>query len=602
MKRLIPFLPWLGALLLIAVALLCLEPDFLWKVQQRNLFLDTPLFFRNQMLVPGGLLSYVGCFFTQFFYYPWLGVLLLCAWWWLLLWLTKRTFRIADNWATIALIPVAALLVANMSLGYWHFFMRVSGYFYVPTIGTTAAVAMLWAFRLVPQKLWIRIVAVVLATAVGYPLLGIYGLAAVLLMGIWTWRLSSNKQQNFILSAVALLCIIAVPLICYRYIYYQTYLNDLWTTALPITNVLKNYPHFYIPYLIIGAFYLLLAIFYQTSLPKGLQKPLYCWSLQGVLAVALIAGVWHWWYKDENFHHELVMQHCIEQGDWEGVLKEGTKQVTEPTRSIITMRTIALSRLGRIDELYDFPWGRLKGDPNVPYDMLNSVFSRMVFYQYGLLNDCHRRCMEDGVEYGWSVEGLQYLARCSFLSREIPAAQKALNLLRHTMFYKDWGANIEKLLLNPRQIAQDPEMGPVAHLSHIKNALGLDEGNVEKYIMNVFAYQDSYDPMIQEQAVLATLWKRNPQLFWPRFTHYLELVPHAPIPRIFQEAALLFGNLTKRPVTNLPIEKGVRDNFVAFANEGKKYDRQQAIVGRTALYPFFGNTYFFYYYFLQDMK
>jgi hypothetical protein len=210
--------------------------------------------------------------------------------------------------------------------------------------------------------------------------------------------------------------------------------------------------------------------------------------------------------------------------------------------------------------------------------------------------------MEDGVEFGWSVEKLQYLARCAFLSREFSAAQKAINLLRHTMYYKDWGDHIEKLLIDMRQIAQDPEMGPVSHMSHMKDALGLDEGNVEKYILNVFAYQDSKEPSIQEQAVLAALLKRNPQLFWARFNGYTKLFPHGPIPRIFQEAAYLFGKTGHGPNPDLlPIDKGVKDNYNAFAREGKKYDKQQAIVGRTALYPFFGNTYYFYYYFLQDM-
>ena len=51
MKRVIPFLPWIGALLLIAVALLCFESDLLWKVQQYNLFLDTPHFFRELSVV-----------------------------------------------------------------------------------------------------------------------------------------------------------------------------------------------------------------------------------------------------------------------------------------------------------------------------------------------------------------------------------------------------------------------------------------------------------------------------------------------------------------------------------------------------------------------
>ena len=603
MKRVIPFLPWLGALLLITVALLCYESDLLWKVQQNNLFLDTSLFFKEQMMVPGGFLSYISCYFTQFFYHPWLGVLMLCSWWLLLMWLTKRTFRIADNWTVLTLIPVALLLIANMDLGYWHHFMRLHGYFFVGTIGTTAGVALLWAFRALPQKLWLRIAFVIVTAALGYPLLGIYGLATVLLMGVWTWRLHHNHTQNAILTVVALLCIIAVPLFCYRYIYYQTYFDDLWTIGLPILNTLRLYPAYYIPYYILGGFFLLLAIFYQKAFPAKWQKPFYKWSLQGILAVVLIAAVWHWWYKDEDFHHELVMQHCIEQTDWEGVINEGKKQNTEPTRSIVMMYNLALSRLGRIDDIFSFPWGKKKGDPNFPHDILNNIFSRVLFYQYGQLNDCHRKCMEDGVEYGWKVETLQYMARCAMLSGEKQAAQKALNLLRHTTFHGEWADSMQQLLDYPKQIADNREMGPVSHMLQYSDALGFDDNNVEKYLMNILAYQDSDNPYFLQQAVLATIMKRNPRIFWPLFNHYTHLFPKGPIPRIFQEAAILFGNIENRPnVNNLPFDKGVRESFAAFVKEAKKYDGQQAIVGRTDLYPTFGNTYYFYYYFLQDMQ
>lgn len=200
MKRLIPVLLWLGALSLIAFALLRYESDLLWKVQQYNLFLDTSFFLSEKMLVPGGLLSYVSCFFTQFFFHPWLGVLMLCGWWLLLMWLTKRTFRIADGWTVLTLIPVAVLLVANMCLGYWHYFMKLQGYFFAATIGTTVAVAMLWAFRAMAQKWWIRIGWVVLAAAIGYPLFGIYALAAVLLMGISTWSQEKRSQESGVRS------------------------------------------------------------------------------------------------------------------------------------------------------------------------------------------------------------------------------------------------------------------------------------------------------------------------------------------------------------------------------------------------------------------
>ena len=51
----------MSALAVIAGALLWLENDFLWKLQEQNLFLDTSLFFKEQMVVPGGLLSWQAC-------------------------------------------------------------------------------------------------------------------------------------------------------------------------------------------------------------------------------------------------------------------------------------------------------------------------------------------------------------------------------------------------------------------------------------------------------------------------------------------------------------------------------------------------------------
>ena len=603
MKQLLPFLPWLGALLLIAVALLSFEADLLWKIQQYSLFLDTSLFFREQMLVPGGFLSYISCYFTQFFFHPWLGVLILCLWWLLLMWLVKRTFRIADSWAILSLIPVALLLIANMDLGYWHYFMKLHGYFFVPTIGTTAAVAMLWAFRTMPQRLWLRMVGVVVAAGVGYPLFGIYALAAVLLMGFWAWRLTNNRLQSFLQISVALLCIIAVPLVCYRYIYYQTNIGDLWTMALPTFTAVDSFPVYYTPYYLLGGFFLLLVLFWQTTLFDKFTKPVIRWSAQVVMVVVLIAGVWHYWYKDDNFHHELVMMHCIEQTDWEGVISEGEKQgETEPTRAIVLMHNLALSRLGRqLDEMYNFPKGNKRAATPLPVSMLYHVFGRMIYYQYGMLNDCHRICMEEGVEYGWRVELLEYLARCSLLGGETHAAQKALNLLRHTCYYDKWADGMQALLDHPEQIADARETGPVSHMLHYYNALGSDGGNVEKYVMSQLAFQDSDDPYFQEQALLATLWLRDQPRFWKRFAQYARLHPNAPMPRIFQEAAYLFGRLEKRPdLEKFPFDKSVKNTYNAFVKEAAKYDNQPVEYGRVALNSFFGNTYFYEYYFLKN--
>ena len=55
------------ALGVVAWSLLTYEDNLLWKLQELNLHMDTNLFFKQQMVVPGGLLTYLGTFFTEFF-------------------------------------------------------------------------------------------------------------------------------------------------------------------------------------------------------------------------------------------------------------------------------------------------------------------------------------------------------------------------------------------------------------------------------------------------------------------------------------------------------------------------------------------------------
>ena len=257
MKKLITIAPWLATLTLTAFALLFFEADLLWKVQQHNVFLDTPLFFQQSMASPGGMLSYVAAYFTQHFYYPWIGVILLCGWWLLLMWLIKRTFNIPDKWTVVTVIPVAILLVANMSLGYWVYFIKLPGYFYTATIGTTAAVALVWAFRCLMaystnkggSKFFTlhSSLFIFAACAVCYPLLGVYALAAVALMVVMGFR----RHKGVV---VALLIIIAVPLFYYRFVYYDTHIADIYRTAIPVFIIADSYPTYYIPHLQDGTY------------------------------------------------------------------------------------------------------------------------------------------------------------------------------------------------------------------------------------------------------------------------------------------------------------------------------------------------------------
>ena len=292
MKKSFYPLIWVGVLAVIAFTLLVYEHDFLWKIQEENLFLNSSLFFRQQMVVSGGMLSWLGAFCTQLLHFPWLGVLLLCGLWLLLMWLAKRTFNIPDRWATLLLIPVALLLIAIVDTGYWLYVLKLPGYFFAATIGTLTAVLSLWAFRALPSKYAFRPLFIAAVAAVGYPLFGIYALAAVLLMGVWSWRLEEQRPQALISTIVAIASIIAVPLVCYHFVYYQTNLANIYYTGLPVYFITENHRVYYLPYLLLFLFFLALTLTYKSQHAEWKKKaaPIIRTATQVAVVATLATG------------------------------------------------------------------------------------------------------------------------------------------------------------------------------------------------------------------------------------------------------------------------------------------------------------------------
>jgi len=403
-------------------------------------------------------------------------------------------------------------------------------------------------------------------------------------------------------ATVALLSVIGIPLLYYRFVYYETNLNDIYTVALPIFTVADDYPQFYQPYYLLAACFLLLTLVYRREW-KAPKHTALQWIMQGCMLAAIVCGVNHFWYKDANFHRELSMQRCVEQSDWEGVVEEGNKQKDEPTRSIVVMRNLALSRLGRqCDEMYRFPKGSAKPNTPLPIYMYH-VAGRMMLYQYGIMNECHRVCMEDGVEYGWDVDLLKYMTRCAIFNNELQAARKFLDLLRQTNYYGSWADHMEQLMNDKQLLADDEETGPITHMMHHINRLNAVEGWVEKCVMTSLAQTDADDLYFQEQAVLGAMWTRNPDYFWPRFEHYVELKGETAIPRIFQEAAWLFANLQgQEGLDEWVLENGVKENFYSFMKlmEQLHQDPNNSQV-RSFLLENFGSTYYFEYFFLRNI-
>lgn len=586
----------------IAWAMAHYEANYLWKVLELNLFLDTELFFKQQMVVPGGMLTYLGTFFTDFFYHTWLGVVVQCVWWALLLIVSALTFKVPLKWLTVLLIPVALLLLSNMELGYWIYYLKLRGYFYVATIGLTVGVASVWGFRCLP--IVIRPAYIVLCAVILYPLMGFYGLFAVGLMGIMTWRLKQISVKMRILNTIlALLAISIVPLICYQQVYYQTSSEMLYYAALPLFEVSEFCASYYWPFVLLVVFYTLMSATYGLWGDKIIRKPVIWLLAQCLLLGVLSYGVYTYWYKDYNFHKELAMDRAMENNDWKGVVREASNLKDEPTRAIVMMKNLALFRLGRLgNEAFRFRQGAKAS--NTPIDIrMTQVVGRDIYYYYGQLNFCHRWCLEDGVEYGWRAVYLKYMTRCSLMDEEYDVAAKYINILKHTRYHKAWAEEQEQYLNHREKMKASAEYGPLFHLRDFSDQLGSDNGLVEYFLMHLLVNVETKDPMMQELVLFAALWTKDIATFWPRFNKYALSHVGQSMPRHYQEAAYLYGNLEHNvDISQMPFDPQVVQDYQNFMKLAQSCAGMTEAQMRPIFYPQFGHTFYYDYFLIRNQK
>lgn len=604
------------ALIVVFFTLLIYESDYLMRVQELNLFLYTPLFFKQQLVVAGGLLTYLGTYFTQYFYHPWIGILLLCGWLGLMMWLMQRTFAIRGLWKLVLLVPVAMVLLTDFDLGYWVYYLKLRGHFFVTVIGVSMAVATTWLYRVLAVKAATKgkagfALLLLFTIAIGclaYPIGGYYGIVTIALMGIITGRISTlSRTQKSILCLVAIFMMTFIPRIFYRHVFYQANSDFILWQALPLYNNDEAFTAYHIPYVVIFVVLIFMASLYKInfSLKQWLLRPWMASVIPVLLAVGAVWSCWHFWYKDKTFHEEIQMNACVDECDWEGVLSIMRQHEGEPTRMMVMYKNLALFKLGRAgDELYNYPDGAKK--PASDFELrMAQLGGKNIYLHYGMANYCYRWCLEDGVEMGWRAEYLKFLVRCSLLNGEWQVAQKYIDLLKQTKYHRQWAERYEPLATPAisELLPQHPEFMPILRLMQDQNHLGSDQALIELFLLNLQAHRVTNDPVCAELVLLSAMQLKDIPTFWRAFNQYAVLKKDGIIPRHFQEAAYLYGNLEHNvDISHMPFDPSIPASYNAFMQAAQQCQGMTEEQMKRALASRFGNTFYYNYFLMRGMK
>ena len=573
------------------------EHEYLFRVQELSLWLPTKVYFDERMMLPGGLLSYIACFLTQFFYYPMLGSLIYVALLLLVQQLATKVFNIPSRWALVALLPAALILSCSMEAGYWIFQVKTQGYFYSMLVGFlfTLSALRLWQIT----KGWGRYVAIIAIAAVGYPFFAFY--ATLALLGIAAF---SIKERNF---GIVLLCLAAAgatPVLYYN-LFEQTRFADLFTIGMPAFDFSTRDLRTWIPYILLYLFPL--AMPFITLPENDTDKKRRTIELAAGAAIIVIF-VQFFWFRDPNFRAEIKMNHHMERLEWRKALDVAKAQKQTPTRLIVLNRNLSLLKLGKIgDEMFHYLDG---GEPaKSPFEIrLMQVGGKMLYYHYARMNFCYRWCLEDAVEYGWKVDYLKYMVKTSLVSGEYDLAMKYINTLKKTLFYKGWAKQYEKFAKNPELIAKDREFASILPLYQYPDQLDGDNTLVEIYLLNYFAhaYNEQCTPMFDETALMCALTLKDIPTFWNCFFTYANSHKTGRMPIHYQEAALLYGNLEKNvDISKMPFDKSVKlrfQDFMRYAQKNAVENVENDPEAKKRFFERYGDTFWYFYFFIRDVK
>ncbi len=579
------------AVILTAVA----DNAYMHKLDELNIFMAGSAYFRECMSLPGGLLNWGGSFLTQFFYYPWVGSLLLIS---VLvgLWLVvNRCFGMPRRLFCLASVPSVLCLLYVLSPGYVVYTIKGMGFAFLMPLGFMVSVT-LYGLYIRLGKAWMRTLLALVAVVVGYPFFGVFALFGVVLCIVGELL----RYRSYWPAAVALAAAIGYP---YAYFYLaETHLSleRIYVSGLP-------YYCGYGPHLnrITALIFVYIAVMpFIFRRPAGASsKPRRALIGSGAVFAASMLALVGMRYNDENFRVTLEMDRAIEARRYDEARKYYRELKGEPTRAIVLLNHIALTHQGMAGDSL-FAHKTAAADYNVPdkgFQAMRVCAAQAIYYHFGRIYDAYRWAMEEMVEFGPRITYLKLMTKVALLSGETELAKRYIDKISRTTFHKDVAGKYLAYAKNPALMKDDDEFASIAPLRAYASNIGGDSGFIESYLIsNIVALDGGSDELV-ELSLQFNMVQKNIGAFWPRFIRYASTHKH--LPKHYQEAAILFSNLeNKIDWRQFNIDNDVVQRFQSFMKLAQSNIDKSNEQNREIFSLDFSDTYWFYYFFISGLK
>lgn len=402
-----------------------LYPGLSGLQEQNQLFLFTWDYFIERIVVSGGLADYIAEFITQFNYVPLLGEALIA----LLLVVFQRSMASSigrNDWYMLSFIAPVMMLVYMGNIYVMLCYL----------VALIIAIQLCALYRRRPGIVWAGTV-----TVMGYWLIG----PAVFVFTLY----AAIRERN--LKSLALVGLAVLAVVVSRWTYMEQY---PWKTLVFGVNYYRMALTVPVMQVVIALTAILLPSVADT-LPevKAMGN-----IVVGVLVSAGgILGLYFSYQKDSA--EIIAYDQMVRHEDWEGILKRAEKYQPNSELGAVSVN-LALFMSGRGAEFPRFKQFGTRGliMPR-ERDFISNSSSCEVFWRLGMVNESLRYAFdtqESLVNNRKSGRWMSRMAECQILNGRYDVAEKYLDMLSCSLFYRKWANDRKNCLRNEEAVMSDP--------------------------------------------------------------------------------------------------------------------------------------------------
>ncbi|MBE3086607.1 MAG: hypothetical protein IMZ64_10380, partial [Bacteroidetes bacterium] len=292
----------------------------------------------------------------------------------------------------------------------------------------------------------------------------------------------------------------------------------------------------------------------------------------------------------------VELERLIFGGKWDEAIRFQEKK---PSKNLIGQYfyNIALSETDQLcDRLFfgsqDFGAGSLV----LPWGDEHLNRGAYFYYSIGLINEAHRWAYEEMVVYGYRPQNIKLLAKTSLINGDYRMARKYINILKRTIYYRDWAKKFEEMADNPDLIRSHPELG--AKLKILPKNNFFIKFNEPQNNLPLLLEAQPDNRKAFEYYLAGLLLTKNVEVAVNNIAKMKEM-GYTRIPRHIEEAVLIYYN-SKKVFPDLggltiSIETKERfDQYFATYING----RNNPSLLKEKMQEKFGNTFWFYFHFM----